>query len=89
MATSDEADDVKGSGDGNTKNDIVIAAACKSVMLRRERAEGGNGRVYKITVRVKDLAGNIGSPVRQVFVPLSGAPAVDSGVQYSVTGCSP
>lgn len=89
LATSDEADDAKGSGDGNTKNDIVIAAGCKSVMLRRERAEGGNGRVYKITVRVKDLAGNIGSAVRQVFVPLSGAPVVDSGVQSSVTGCSP
>ena len=89
LATSDEADDAKGSGDGNTKNDIVIAAGCKSVMLRRERAEGGNGRVYKITVRVKDLAGNIGSAVLQVFVPLSGAPVVDSGVQFTVNGCSP
>ena len=89
LATSDEADDAKGSGDGNTKNDIVIAAGCKSVMLRRERAEGGNGRVYKITVQVKDLAGNIGSAVRQVFVPLSGAPVVDSGVQSSVNGCGP
>ncbi len=89
LATSDEVDDAKGSGDGNTKNDIVIAAGCKSVMLRRERAESGNGRVYKITVHVKDLAGNIGSAVRQVFVPLSGGAVVDSGVQSSVTGCSP
>src|SRR5207249_766802 len=41
-ATSDEAENAGGSG--NTLNDIVIAGDCKSVELRAERINTGNGR---------------------------------------------
>jgi uncharacterized repeat protein (TIGR01451 family) len=87
-ATSDEPEDANGNGDGNTLNDIVIAPDCKSLQLRREREGGGNGRVYTITLQVKDSSGNVATAVRKVFVPSSG-PVVDSGVQYTVNGCSP
>ncbi len=56
QVTSDEPDN--GNGDGNTVNDIVIAADCRSVQLRSERAGPLNGRVYIVTLRVKDAAGN-------------------------------
>ena len=87
--TSDEPEDAKGNGDGKTQNDIVIASGCKSVMLRGERAEGEDGRLYKITLQVKDAAGNVGTAVRQVFVPLNAGAVIDSGVKYTVNGCSP
>jgi hypothetical protein len=85
--TSDEAEN--SGGDGNTLNDIVIAANCKSVQLRAERDGGGNGRVYTITFRVRDASGNTTRATRKVVVPHNnGSTAVDSGVQYTVTsGC--
>src|SRR5205085_12156104 len=52
--SSDEPEDVHEGGDGNTLNDIVIAANCKSVQLRAERQGGGNGRVYTIVLKVTD-----------------------------------
>src|SRR5262249_57167740 len=58
MVTSDEPDNAPGDADGNTTKDIVIAADCKSVQLRAERDETKNGRVYVVTLRVKDAAGN-------------------------------
>jgi uncharacterized repeat protein (TIGR01451 family) len=85
-ATSDEVEN--SAGDGNTLNDIVIAPDCKSLQLRRERDGGGDGRVYTITLQVKDSSGNVATAVRKVFVPRSG-PVVDSGVHYTVNGCSP
>ncbi|MDT4953956.1 MAG: hypothetical protein QOJ02_2094 [Acidobacteriota bacterium] len=88
QATSDEPEDATGNGDGNTLNDIVITPDCKSVQLRSERAGGGDGRVYTITLKVKDSSGNVGTAVRQVFVPSSG-PVINSGVHYTVNGCSP
>jgi hypothetical protein len=88
QATSDEAENANGNGDGNTVNDIVIAPDCKSLQLRSERDGGGNGRVYTITVQVKDSSGNVATAVRKVFVPRSG-PAVDNGAQYAVNGCIP
>jgi len=42
QVTSDEAEN--GPGSGNTLNDIIIAANCKSVRLRVEREGGGDGR---------------------------------------------
>ena len=75
-----------GNGDGNTHNDIVIAPDCKSVQLRVEREGNGNGRVYKITLKVKDASGNVTTAVRQVLVPKSGITATDSGVHYTVNG---
>ncbi|HUQ33697.1 MAG TPA: Calx-beta domain-containing protein, partial [Pyrinomonadaceae bacterium] len=86
QVTSDETEN--GNGDGNTLNDIVITPDCKSVQLRRERDGGGNGRVYKITLKVKDSSGNVATAVRQVFVS-NGGPVVDSGVNYSINGCTP
>ena len=91
QATSDEPDDVAGPGDGNTKNDIKIASGCKSVQLRQERDGGKNGRVYHVTIKLKDSAGNIGQAVATVNVPLSSnqMPAIDSGVAFTVNGCTP
>ncbi|MBV8859879.1 MAG: HYR domain-containing protein [Acidobacteria bacterium] len=86
QATSDEVEN--GNGDGNTSNDIVIAPDCKSLQLRAEREGGGDGRVYRVTLKVKDSSGNVATAVRTITVPKSG-PAVDSGVHYTVNGCTP
>ncbi|HXC70501.1 MAG TPA: Calx-beta domain-containing protein, partial [Pyrinomonadaceae bacterium] len=84
--TSDEAEN--GAGDGNTLNDIVIAADCKTAQLRSERSVLGDGRVYTITFKVVDSSGNFTTATVQVTVRTSpGNPAVDSGVVYTVNGC--
>lgn len=86
--SSDEPEN--GDGDGNTKNDIVIASDCKSVELRSERMGNGNGRVYTITLEVSDASGNVSTTTVKVVVPhsQSGASAVDDGVSYTVlSGC--
>jgi uncharacterized repeat protein (TIGR01451 family) len=87
QATSDEIEN--GGGDGNTSNDIVIAPDCKSLQLRAERQGGGDGRVYKVTLKVMDSGGNVATAVRTIIVPNSGSSATDSGVHYTVNGCSP
>jgi uncharacterized repeat protein (TIGR01451 family) len=82
--TSDEIEN--GDGDGNTLNDIVIAAGCKSVQLRSEREGGGDGRVYTIFFKVTDASGNVGTATAKVVVQHNpGETAVDSGVHYTVT----
>jgi hypothetical protein len=87
--TSDEAEN--GNGSGNTLNDIVIAANCKSVQLRAEREGGGDGRVYTIFFSVRDAAGNVGTASTKVVVPHSqnGEGAIDSGPHYTVTSSCP
>jgi endonuclease G len=87
--TSDEADN--GPGSGNTANDIVIGADCKTVQLRAERESGGDGRVYTVWFKVSDSAGNTTMKSATVVVPLNGnhAPAGDSGVKYTVNGSCP
>jgi uncharacterized repeat protein (TIGR01451 family) len=86
--TSDEIEN--GNGDGNTMNDIVIAADCKSVQLRSEREGSGDGRVYTITFKVTDTHGNVGRATARVVVPHNrGETAVDSGVHYTVNGTCP
>jgi uncharacterized repeat protein (TIGR01451 family) len=90
QVTSDEAEN--NDGDGNTLNDIVIGANCQSVQLRAERSGNGNGRVYTITLRVRDASGNTGTAVFKVTVPknqAAGGTAVDSGPQYTVSGNCP
>jgi len=89
QVTSDEVEN--GDGDGNTLNDVVIAPNCKSVDLRSERSGGGNGRVYTITLKVVDSAGNITTATARVTVPNSqnGSSAVDDGPQYTVLGACP
>jgi hypothetical protein len=69
QVTSDEADNAPGSTDGNTVNDIQIAADCKSVKLRAERDDTKDGRVYAVTLRVKDASGNTSRKVYKVSVP--------------------
>jgi hypothetical protein len=84
QVTSDEADN--GNGDGNTLNDIVIAANCRSVQLRAEFGAPSNGRVYTVTLRVTDASGNSTTRTVKMSVPL-GAPvgtAVDDGPVLTV-----
>ena len=91
QVTSDELE--IGSDSGNTTNDIVIGANCTSVQLRAEReGNGADGRVYTITFRVTDQAGNFTTKTAKVQVPTSGngqGAAVDSGVKYIVNGTCP
>ena len=76
--SSDEPEN--GDGDGNTVNDIVIANDCQSVQLRAERQEDGNGRVYRINLRVTDSAGNVVTATALVRVPVGhGDTAIDDG----------
>jgi DNA/RNA endonuclease G (NUC1) len=83
QVTSDEAEN--DNGDGNTSNDIVIVPDCRSVQLRAERAGGGNGRVYTITLLVRDTAGNTTTATATVTVPKNyNSAAVDDGPQYTV-----
>jgi hypothetical protein len=86
--TSDEIEN--GNGDGNTMNDIVIAADCKSVQLRSEREGSGNGRVYTIFFSVQDASGNVGTASAKVVVQHNpGETAVDSGPHYTVNSNCP
>jgi len=88
QVTSDEVEN--GNGDGNTFNDIVIAADCRSVQLRSERSGNGTGRVYTITFKVTDASGNVSTATAKVTVPTSqnGSAAVDDGPHYTVlSGC--
>jgi hypothetical protein len=87
--TSDEVQNAPGLSDGNTINDIVIAADCKSVQLRSERDLNGNGRVYTITSRVRDAQGNAHTVTSQIKVRRLLQPVVDSGAQYTVAGTCP
>jgi hypothetical protein len=88
LVTSDEAEN--GPGSGNTLNDIVISADCKSVQLRAERENPADGRVYTITFRVTDSSGNVGTKTSKVQVPKNlGVPVVDSWPHYTVTGTCP
>jgi hypothetical protein len=86
--TSDEPEN--GSGDGTTYDDMLIAADCRSVQLRSERAGNGNGRVYTITFKVTDASGNFSTAMAKVTVPNSqnGSVAIDGGPLYTVlSGC--
>ncbi len=90
--TSDEPEDNAGGADGNTLNDIVIAANCKSVKLRAERDGGLNGRVYTITFKVTDSGGNTTTATATVSVPLSsgsGSAINGPGPGYTVTSACP
>jgi hypothetical protein len=89
--SSDEPENSSG-GDGNTVNDIVIAANCKSVQLRRERDGNLNGRVYTITFKVTDSFGNSTTATVKVSVPINNnGTAVDNGAAagYTVNSSCP
>ena len=89
--SSDEPENSAGA-DGNTLNDIVIAADCKSVQLRRERDSNLNGRVYTITFKVTDSFGNSTTATVKVNVPVNNnGTAVDNGAAagYTVNSLCP
>jgi hypothetical protein len=65
-AVSSEPDN--GLGDGDTSGDIQIVDD-HHVMLRAERAGGGPGRVYTITVTCQDTGGGASTAGAMVFVP--------------------
>jgi predicted outer membrane repeat protein len=90
--SSDEVENNPSGGDGNTLNDIVIAANCKSVQLRAERDSSLNGRVYTITFRVTDSHGNTTTATATVSVPVSagsGSAINGPGPGYTVTSACP
>lgn len=90
--SSDEPEENPAGADGNTLNDIVIAADCKSVQLRRERDGNLNGRVYTITFKVTDSFGNTATATVKVSVPKNnGGTAVDNGAAagYTVNSLCP
>lgn len=61
---------VNGTGDGDTAPDWRITGPL-TLELRAERAGGGNGRVYTITVAATDAAGNTAERTVTVAVPKS------------------
>ncbi|MFQ5981310.1 MAG: hypothetical protein ACE5OZ_24480 [Candidatus Heimdallarchaeota archaeon] len=84
--TSDEAENEKGKGDGNTWDDIVIMGS-QQLKLRAERQGTGDGRVYTIHFEVTDHVGNTETGFVQVWVPhdqKTASAVVDSGVHYIV-----
>jgi len=89
--TSDEPDNASGDGDGNTVKDILIAPGCKAVQLRAERDQTKNGRVYSVTLRVRDAAGNTTRRDFQVRVPInqSGPAAVQEAPAFMVSSSCP
>jgi len=70
--TSSEPDDAPGMGDGNTTGDIAGAdfgTPDAEVALRAERNGTGPGRVYQMTYRAVDAAGNSTPALAVVTVP--------------------
>ncbi len=85
---SDEANN--GKGDGNTSDDIVIADDCHTTKLLAERSGNGNGRVYVVTLAIKDLHDNIGFAEFIVEVPHDKGkknPVVRDSIIYIENGC--
>jgi hypothetical protein len=61
---------VNGLGDGDTAPDWEIGAGL-TLLLRAERAGTGSGRVYTVTIRCTDEAGNAVTKTTTVAVPQS------------------
>jgi hypothetical protein len=83
--TQDEP--TNGLGDGDTPTDAVVQGG--TVLLRAERAGGGNGRVYRITFEADDGVGGICTGSVTVCVPhdkRSGATCIDNGQSYDSLG---
>jgi pantoate kinase len=64
-ATSNEPD--SGTGGGDVPGDIVITNG--TVQLRAERSPSGKGRIYTITARASDVAGNASTATATCSVP--------------------
>jgi pantoate kinase len=65
VATSNEPE--SGTGDGDIAPDVVLTGGV--MQLRAERAGNGAGRVYTITARATDRAGNVATETRTCVVP--------------------
>jgi len=65
-----EPDDAQ--GDGHTTNDVQVTPAWQ-IFVRAERSGKGRGRVYTITIRATDAAGNTAFASANVVVPKSQA----------------
>lgn len=79
-ASSDEADDAPGGGDGSTAGDIrgaAIGTADGIVELRAERSAQGDGREYRLRYVATDASGNATPSETVVSVPLSANGQVD------------
>lgn len=84
--SSDEPENAKGKGDGNTTNDMVIGDNGNSVSLRAERQGKGNGRIYTVYFEAVDQAGNTAQAFCKVGVPHEKKDTpVDDGPVYWVT----
>lgn len=82
--TSDEPEDW--SADGSTLNDIVISGDCQTVMVRKERAGKGNGRVYTVELMAIDESGNMATTYVNILVPHNTkAEVINDGAAYEVT----
>jgi hypothetical protein len=82
--TQDEP--VGGTGDGDTSPDAVIQGG--TVLLRAERVDGGNGRVYEVFFAASDGRGGTCAGSVQVGVPPNPKPgtvAIDDGQLYDAT----
>ena len=91
QVTSDELDNAPGNSDGNTTNDIDLSGDCRTLRLRAERVSSGNGRVYTVTLRVRDASGNLTTRALKVIVPRNQGTGsgVDDGARTTVTGSCP
>ena len=59
---------INGVGDGDTDPDWVVTDN-HNVKLRAERAAGGNGRIYTVTITATDPSGNTAIKTIEVHVP--------------------
>ncbi|HKX82587.1 MAG TPA: VCBS repeat-containing protein [Pyrinomonadaceae bacterium] len=71
--------------------DIVIAPDCKTVSLRANRDNQGDGRVYSVRLRVRDSDGNTATAEFKVAVPVnpSSGPAVEGPPVITISGDCP
>jgi hypothetical protein len=76
--------------DENDPGAIVITSAT-TFQVAQSRNGSGNGRVYGVTLDVRDASGNVTRVLWKVTVPhdQSGAPAVDDGPSAGFTAVSP
>ena len=67
LASITSNEDQNDLGDGNTETDIVVEDG--KIYLRAERSGLGNDRIYTITYRARDAAGNTAVASATVTVP--------------------
>ncbi len=86
--SSDEAED--STGDGAFLDDALLTCGARTVQVRSERQGGGNGRVYTLTARFTDPAGNAALATCLVGVPHdgSGAAPIDDILPLYAEGCA-